>query len=172
MENKILLVVDMQQGFMHKPKYRKLIGKINKLIQDSNYSKIVFTKFISSRMGFYEDRLNWRNLQTEESQEIVIDFPQEYEIFEKYTYGLEEKDLEKIKALNVESVDVCGIEADACVYAIALQLWDHRIFPNILFRYTETYRNKREVKKIFVHQFGKVDEKKDRLKFVNGYKLK
>ena len=66
-------------------------------------------------------------------------------IFEKYGYGLQDKDLEYIKSLNVKEVDVCGIKAEACVYAISLQLWDTGIYPNLLPKYILGNQNMRKI---------------------------
>ena len=68
--------------------------------------------------------------------------------------------IEQIKALNIESIDICGLQTDACVYAISFQLFDNGIFPNILINFCQTSPERNNIaKEILMHQFGKVDEK-------------
>ncbi len=159
MEKKVLLVVDMQLGFMRKTKYRHIIGKINTLIESGGYDKIIFTKF-RNRGRLFRKKLNWKNLKSERSQQIVVNCPQNAVVLTKSGYEIESKDLEFIKNLNCEQIDVCGIQTDACVYAISLQLFDNGIFPNVLFNYTATYCDEDVLKKLFIHQFGSIDERK------------
>lgn len=81
-------------------------------------------------------------------------------IFEKCGYGLEQKDLERLKSFGEYEVDICGLQADACVYAIALQCFDNNIYPNILFNYVECNpKLKDTMKTIFIKQFSRIDER-------------
>ena len=64
--------------------------------------------------------------------------------------------MEYIKSLNINSIDICGVKSEACVYAIALQLWDNAIFPNILTNYVHGDVNMND---IFIKQFGKENHK-------------
>ena len=72
-------------------------------------------------------KLNWENLMSKQSQQICVYTPPSSIVFEKSTYGISSSQIEKIKSLlNKDdlSVDICGLQADACVYAISLQLFD------------------------------------------------
>lgn len=158
MEKKVLLVVDMQLGFMKKSKYRQIIGKINNLIENGGYDKIILTKF-RNRGRLFRKKLNWKDLKSERSQQIVVSCPQNAVVLTKSGYEIESKDLEFIKNLNSEQIDICGIQTDACVYAISLQLFDCGIFPNVLFNYTASYCDKKVLKNLFIHQFGSIDER-------------
>ena len=150
---KVLLIVDMQKGFMKNYKYRNLNKKINELISTNIYDKLIFTKFINyeSKNKLFQTKLNWHKLKTKEEQEISLKVPDNAVIFEKYGYGLQAKDLEYIKSLNVDEIDICGVKAEACVYAISLQLWDKEIYPNLLPKYILGNQNMR---KIYKHQFA------------------
>lgn len=160
MKNKTLIVVDMQEGFMENAHYREVSKKINSLLATSKYDAIFVTRFINKHHSLYERRLNWTNLQDERSGKFSIDVPQNAIVLEKYGYGLEIKQLKKLKRMKLDEVDICGVQTDACVYAIALQLFDNGIFPNILINYVST-DSSREVfaKEMLIHQFGSVDER-------------
>lgn len=158
--DKILIVVDMQNGFITKPNYVNLKSKINKLINLNEYDKYIFTKFINKDNSLYETKLNWFELKSKESQTICVDIPENSVIIEKYGYGLNNEQINQIKALNIDSIDICGLQTDACVYAIAFQLFDNGIFPNILINYCQTSLERNSIaKEILIHQFGKIDEK-------------
>ena len=158
---KNLIVVDLQKGFMTKPNYIELAKKISKFLNKNqeNYSKIFFTKFINDKGSLYETKLNWTELQRGETQEFAIELPQNAIILEKHGYGLDLEDLGKIKKLGVKEIDICGLQTDACVYAISFQLFDAGIFPNVLINYCSTSPERCEYSKnVLIHQFGKVDE--------------
>lgn len=150
---KVLLIVDMQKGFMKNYKYKNLNKKINKLISTDIYDKIIFTKFINneSKNKLFQTKLNWHNFRTEEEQSISLEVPDNALIFEKYGYGLQDEDLKYIKSLNIKEIDICGIKAEACIYAISLQLWDKEIYPNLLPEYILGNQN---MQKIYKHQFA------------------
>ena len=158
--DKILIIVDMQNGFMTRPNYINLQSKINNLIKLNEYDKYIFTKFINKDNSLYETKLNWFELKNKESQTICVDIPENSIVLEKMGYGLSHEQLEQIKSLDVNSVDICGLQTDACVYAIAFQLFDNGIFPNILINYCQTSLERNSIaKEIMIHQFGNVDEK-------------
>ena len=58
--------------------------------------------------------------------------------------------------LNLKEIDICGVKSEACVYAIALQLWDLGIYPNILINYC---LGDIDMKNIYIKQFGCIDNK-------------
>lgn len=124
---KVLLVVDVQNGFMKNDKYKELSNKIDQYIAKSNYDKIIFTKFINDKLKnpLYQDRMSWGKLTTEAQQEFSVKVPSNAIVMEKYGYGLTRENLDYMDSLKVNEIDVCGLESEACVYAVALQLWGH-----------------------------------------------
>ena len=158
--NKVLLIVDMQKGFINKKIYSDLVVKINDLINMNTYDYYIFTKFINKKNSFYVNKLKWKNLITNDSQKICVTMPKNSLVFEKYGYGLDNICVEKIRELVLpdNQIDICGLQTDACVYAIALQLFDNGIYPNILINYTATLNNNEAIKAMLIHQFGKIDE--------------
>lgn len=145
-----------------------MVEKINDLIKSNIYDKIIFTLFRNKKNSLFERKLNWTRLQSEDEQQIVVDIPNNSIIFEKFGYGIGDKDLHLLKDNNIKTIDICGVQTDACVYAIALQLFDVGIYPNVLINYTQTVDDKRQqnAKEFLIHQFGAVDEKKQKI-FLN-----
>lgn len=155
---KTLLVIDMQKGFMKNNRYKALNKRIESLISNSQYDKVIFTKFINnkSKNPLYEQKIGWKGLKTKKEQEFSLKIPTYATIMEKYGYGLEKSNLEYIKSLNLQEIDLCGVKSEACVYAIALQLWDLGIYPNILINYVMGDTN---MKDVYIKQFGGIDSK-------------
>ncbi len=155
---KVLLVIDVQKGFMINDEYTSLSKKLEKFISNNSYDKIIFTKYKNdiSKNPLFQDKIGWERLTSISEQEFSITPPAQAVIFEKYSYGLDQKDLAYIKSLNIKSIDICGLQSEACVYAISLQLWDLNIYPNILINYVA---GDVPMKDVFIKQFGGVDEK-------------
>ena len=155
---KVLLVVDMQKGFMVSDKYVSLSDKIRNLINKSNYDKVIFTKFVNtkSQNSFYIDKIGWTGLLSIEEQDFSFELPENSVVFEKYGYGLASGAMEYLKSLDIHEIDVCGVKSEACVYAISLQLWDNHIFPNILVNFVE---GDIDMQNIYIKQFGKIDNR-------------
>ena len=152
---KVLLVIDMQKGFIKNNKYLELSNKINDYISKDNYDKIILTKYINkkSKNPLYQDKIGWTKLTTKEEQDFAINVPKNAIIMNKYGYGLDREDLDYIKSLKVKEIDVCGLKSEACVYAISLQIWDMGIYPNILANYIQGDVN---MSNIFIKQFGNI----------------
>ena len=152
---KILLVVDMQKGFMKNKKYLDLNNKISDYIARSNYDRIIFTKYINekSKNSLFQDKIGWTKLITKDEQDFSLNIPKNAIIMQKYGYGLNRQDLDYINSLDIKEIDICGLKSEACVYAISLQLWDMGIFPNILYNDIE---GNVDMKNIFINQFGNI----------------
>ena len=148
----------MQKGFIKNDDYLALNNKLENLISNNQYDKVIFTKFINdnARNSLYQDKIGWNGLKTKKEQEISLNIPENAVIFEKNGYGIKQEDLDYIKSLNIKEIDICGVKAEACVYAIALQLWDARIYPNILINYV---LGDTDMKNIYIKQFGGIDSK-------------
>lgn len=157
---KILMIVDVQNGFMNHANYRDLSERINKYIENNKYDLYVFTKYINDKNSLYEKKLNSTRFQDVDSQSLCVKAPSNSLIFEKHGYGLKRDDLNMLKEFGVDKIDICGLQTDACVYAISFQLWDSGIYPNILINYTATDPQKeKQAKQMLIHQFGSVDER-------------
>ena len=82
---KIILVIDMQKGFINKNN-EHLVNDINKFLKQKSFDKVIFTKYKNKENSPFVKFLNWNALTDEESQRFVVDG--EAEMIEKYSYGL------------------------------------------------------------------------------------
>ena len=160
---RVLMVVDMQRGFIQgNSVYERLKDRIDEYIDREAYDLVVYTKFknIPHKNSLYVSRLDYAGMRTPTEQSIVVHMSENYVILEKFGYALDQEGVECIQSLGVDSIDMCGIQADACVYAIALQLFDMGVYPNILMNYVATEPSLQDsMRKIYEHQFGAVDDR-------------
>lgn len=128
---KNIIIVDMQKGFItERNKY--LIERINKYLQDNTFDNIYFTKCVNNEKSPFTTILNWTGVTKEQEQEIVLKLPQKAKIIIKDTYGISDKEIQKIKELGISEIEICGTDIDACCLAIAFNLFDNGIKPKIL----------------------------------------
>lgn len=98
----------------------------------------------------------------DKEQELCVTVPPNNIIMDKHGYGLDFKQIKKIKKLvgRDKKIDICGVKSNCCVTAIALQLFDNNIYPNILINYVTTNENLIEPTNLTLTElFGKVDKK-------------
>lgn len=123
---KIILVIDMQKGFINKNN-EHLVNDINKFLKQKSFDKVIFTKYKNKENSPFVKFLNWNALTDEESQRFVVDG--EAGMIEKYSYGLPFEEICKFKEKDIEEIYLCGTDLDACVLNIAFNLFDNNIKP-------------------------------------------
>lgn len=128
---KNILIVDMQKGFVKHTNIH-LVEKINSYLSNNKFDNIILTQCINDENSPYRSILSWNNMTKLDEQELVINYPNNAKIITKNCYGISHNDIEMIKRLGITEIEICGTDTDACVYAIALNLFDNNIRPIIL----------------------------------------
>ena len=64
MDNKILIVVDVQNGFIKTQEHIEKANQIVALAKSGKFDKIVATKFLNYTGSMYEKYFNWSDLKT------------------------------------------------------------------------------------------------------------
>ena len=130
---KNIIIVDMQNGFINQNN-NFLVDRINDYLQKNTFDNIIVTKYINNEQSPFVKILNYTSLMTSKEQELAVHIPENNKItiFEKYGYGLTEQMINKLKDLGIEEIEICGTDSDACVMAIAYNLFDSGIKPIIL----------------------------------------
>jgi nicotinamidase-related amidase len=136
---KVLIVVDAQEGF--KNKYTEtVLGKIEKLVETEEYY-VIATKFCNNSESSFFNIMDWREMCSDEEQELVevIRFYAN-RVIRKNTYGLYKGQLQTEVDRGLEEdvervVYLCGVDTDACVMTMAMELFDLGIKPIILSNY-------------------------------------
>lgn len=63
MDNKILIVVDVQNGFIKTFANADMVNKIINLAESDKFDKVIVTKFINYTGSMYEKCFNWSELK-------------------------------------------------------------------------------------------------------------
>lgn len=140
-DKKILIVVDVQNGFIKTPKHTEKANQILNLTTSGKFDKVIATKFMNYTGSMYEKCFNWSELKTSDQTNLVA--PLEItadDVFTKTTYNcVNDKFVERLVRLNdkklPEQVYLCGLDTDACVLATAVGLFEHNIVPIVLEEY-------------------------------------
>lgn len=128
---KNIIVVDMQKGFINKNN-EFLVKNINNYLKNNTFDHIFYTKYINYKNSPFIKFLDWTDLLDEDSQQIIVDIKEGGIIIDKYGYGMDEKSIQLLKDNNITECEICGTNSDACVMAVAFNLFDNDIKPIIL----------------------------------------
>lgn len=112
---RMLLVVDLQKEFSNncKAKYDEIIGWVTK--HSKEYDKVVATRFVNNYTSPFVRHLGWDKMQ------LVRDLEFQYDtIIDKCSYGLQDYSWIPEKC----SIDIVGMDTDACVLKTAFDLFD------------------------------------------------
>lgn len=132
-----LVVIDVQSYFM-KRSPAELPGKIANHIRKSAYDLIVFTIFQNQKGSNWERSLGWTICRDESDLELAKElrkFTSEDNTFIKHSYsafkggGFETY----LKEHDIEKLEICGIDIEACVLATAYEAFDKGYEVKVLF---------------------------------------
>lgn len=120
---KLLLIIDVQKDFINEHT-KKILPKINELLNSNKFDLVAFTKFINDENSVWYKKLNYKGCMTKEGQEIAID-TKKYKIFDKQIYTAVNDELKDfIRKNNVSQIYLCGFDTDACVQKTAIDLFE------------------------------------------------
>ncbi|MDZ8221743.1 isochorismatase family cysteine hydrolase [Nostoc sp. ChiVER01] len=133
--NEILLIIDMQNGFMSE-KCRHIIPNVIKLIERFLMAgKVVeFTKFINTADSNYVKLIQWSRL-IHEPETSIIDELQPYinNVYQKYYYSAFTEKFSTFIFLNkINKIYLCGVETDSCILKTAIDSFERGIEPVII----------------------------------------
>jgi len=121
-----LIVVDMQRGFLRSFNSAAMVEKINLLVD--SVENVIYTKFINLESSAFAKHLNYLEMMNNSDCEILVKQKKNSLVFEKCSYGINCKELPR----EIKEVFICGVDTDACLYKIALDLFDFGIKPIVI----------------------------------------
>ena len=132
MNNKLLLIIDIQQAFINK--YTNHIPNlIEKHIDKNKYGKIILGKFINTSNSKFVKDLNWLGCLDEKDTKIVLEDYQKFPIIERTAYSVYNDKLEKfLKENSIDTVYLCGLDTDACILKTAVDLFENNYNVKVL----------------------------------------
>ncbi|WP_104747650.1 isochorismatase family protein [Helicobacter cetorum] len=137
---KILLIIDMQMGFMRNETTKELAQKINVLLELDIFELVVASQFKNTTHSMYEKLFSWFNLKEIQEQELAINKDKIDVIEEKVIYNvINDSFMAKLCALNKgqypKEIYLVGADTDCCVLVNAVSLFEKNIRPIVLSEY-------------------------------------
>lgn len=139
--NNILLVIDVQNGFVRNEETKENAKRISNLLSQKLFDKIISTKFLNGIDSPYYRWLHWPRLF--ESPDIdllpMVNKFSDY-IIEKRFYSCDQRQLiNTLKECNdgalPSHVFICGTDTDCCVQVNSTMLFELGIHPIVLTNY-------------------------------------
>lgn len=140
----ILILVDMQKGFVRYEQTQRLAEKIETLLESKAFDCVIATKFMNYDNSIYEKLFNWHRLKTKEDQVLCGDFSAYADqVIEKSVYTcVNTHFLQRVCQLNdgsyPEKIFIAGADTDCCVLKIAVDLFENNIRPVVLTNYCDS----------------------------------
>ncbi len=140
----ILIIVDMQNGFLENERTSKLVDKYDKLLSLNLFDTVIATRFINSTDSVYEKLLNWKMMKSDSEIAVPDKIAKHVDYFvDKYIYNCVNSDfIQRLCQFNggsyPEKVFIAGVDTDCCVLTIATSLFEMNIRPIVLTEYTDS----------------------------------
>ena len=132
MQKSLLLVVDVQNGFMNEAT-EHVLPVINKLIKTWQRKgwPIVCSRFVNIEGSNWETLRDWHRLKGEPDTALAAGFQVDTPyIFKKSTYSAWDSDVLAVtSAHDVRDVVIAGIDTNECVLATAIGVFDSGYTP-------------------------------------------
>lgn len=132
--SKILVVVDMQEGFRYS-QTEAILPNIIKLLARFGDSTL-FTQFIDMAGSPFEKLLRWKKFQNSQNRQLLAElrsFPKPQNTFTHKGYSLFTSELEAFLAKHHRSTwYLCGIFTDVAIVQTALELFDRDIEVKVI----------------------------------------
>lgn len=146
---KILLLVDVQNGFVRTAEVDSTVNKIQSLLELKIFDSVIATRFLNANHSTYETILGWHRLTTREEQELDSRIAPYVDcILDKYGYScVNPSFIQKLIQLNggtyPNEIYIAGIDTDCCVLTSAAALFDVGIKPIVLIDYCNSNGGKK-----------------------------
>ena len=141
MDKNILIIVDIQNGFIQTDETHTVYKNIKSLLNQKIFDAVIATKFVNIQNSTFEKLLNWTQMMNMTSQNIPTDLHEYIDcIIEKNTYTpSKDKLFHTLHTLNntlPNKVFIVGVDTDVCVTMTATMLFENNIRPIVLTKYT------------------------------------
>lgn len=131
MGNNLLVIIDFQNAFINQYTI-KAKEEIPKLLKSKKYNNVLFTRFLNSKSNPVYQKLGWGKCIDIESAKICIDTTG-YDVLNKTTYTALNDEMRKyIAEKQISTIYLCGIDAECCVLATALNMFESNYDVRVL----------------------------------------
>lgn len=140
----ILIVVDMQKGFVECEQPMQLTNRVTELLKKNIFDAVIATRFLNDKNSIYEKIFNWKHLESEDERAIPKEIMEHVDyVADKYIYNcVNASFIQRLCQLNggeyPEKVFIVGVDTDCCVLTIATSLYENNIRPIVLTHYVDS----------------------------------
>jgi len=135
----ILIVVDLQNGFIRYDHMKDVSGKIVELSNRHLFDYVIATRFLNREGSQYTEMLNWRKLLTSPDVDLVDGLYWDTVVDKNIYSCLNEEFLAFLQKINdgekPTHIFICGVDTDCCVLKTATDLFENGIMPLVLVDY-------------------------------------
>lgn len=135
LQNSVLVVVDMQNGFLGS-KSRHVIPKVVNLVKECRNRSIpiVFTRFHNRPESPYETLIGWRRLREVPETDLTPELlPFAETIIDKDFYSALTEEFKKLIDKNGwRTLILCGVATESCVLKTAVDAFEGRLTPIVI----------------------------------------
>ena len=136
---KILIVVDVQSGFIKNAQTREVAHKIAALTNAGIFDCVVATRFINEQNSVFMRFLKWYGMTEYNDVKIHPGVSFDYAVDKSLYTCIDKSFLLLLEEINdnesPKEVFVCGVDTDACVLKIAADLFEQSVYPIVLTDY-------------------------------------
>lgn len=140
----ILIVVDIQKGFISSEHIKQTQSRIVDLLNKNIFDAVIATRFLNEKDSIYEKLFDWKDLEQEDERAIPKEIMEHVDyVADKYIYNcVNDSFIQRLCQLNggvyPEKVFVVGVDTDCCVLSVATSLYEHNIRPIVLTQYVDS----------------------------------
>lgn len=135
---KILVIIDLQKGFLINNDNFKTKNNIVKILQSRYFDKVIATRYRNYDNSLFEKLLNYKDLKNESRIDLVSEIiPYIDVITDKTNYsnvnnGLLPLLIQANNGIYPTEIYIAGIDTDSCVLSTVIDLFNNNIIPKVL----------------------------------------
>lgn len=123
MSSKVLLIIDVQDGFAKSKETKRAVEFIMNKLVPQRWDKIIQSRWENHMGSRYERDLGYCAVGDTKETGMIVSTDGDH-VITRTCYSCFCEKLERLLSKEDE-IYVCGLETDACVLATLFDLWDH-----------------------------------------------
>lgn len=135
----ILVVIDVQNGFVGSPEKNAIAQKIIELTQKHIFDRVVCVKFVNRDDGVFPKYHRFYDMHKGKEIELVDELTADLVINRSIYTCVTDEFIEKVTKINdgdkIQELFLCGIGTDTSILKSALDLFERDIKPLVLTQY-------------------------------------
>ena len=137
---KILIIVDIQRGFIRTPEAEDTLKNIDSLISTGAFDKVIATVYENYENSPISRLMGWKDLMTQQEQQLLGKAAQcDYAVHKNTYSAVNDQMLQVLREIGKGELPPCvyvvGVDTECCVLATATDLFELGIRPIVMSQY-------------------------------------